>query len=131
VDEFHQVLQQADAIVIAAPYDQSTRHLIGAREFGACRKTAVLVNIARGGIVDTRALEAALRTGVIAGAGIDVTDPEPLLPDDPLWDAPNLIITPHCAGACGPTGGNLLADLACENLSRFMSNAPLMHVVKL
>ena len=90
--------------MIAAPYDESTRRLIGEREFAACKKNAVLVNIARGGIVEPRALETALRTGVIAGAGIDVTDPEPLPPDDPLWDAPNLIITPHCAGACGPIG---------------------------
>ena len=71
------------------------------------------MNIARGGIVDPRALESALRDGTIAGAGIDVTDPEPLPADDPLWDAPNLIITPHYAGACGPLAGERLADLVC------------------
>jgi phosphoglycerate dehydrogenase-like enzyme len=131
VDQLHSVLARADAIVIAAPYDESTRHLFGDQEFAACRKNAVLINIARGGIVDSRALEAALRSGVIAGAGIDVTDPEPLPPDDPLWDAPNLIITPHCAGACGPIAGERLADLACDNLSRFIGGGPLLHVVAL
>jgi len=77
------------------------------------------------------ALNAALRNGTIAGAGLDVTDPEPLPPDHPLWDAPNLIITPHCSGACGPAGGDRLADLACDNLDRFMAGTPLKHVVKI
>jgi phosphoglycerate dehydrogenase-like enzyme len=123
------VLPRADAIMIAAPYDTSTHHLIGNHEFDACKKNAVLVNIARGGIVDPRALETALRSGAIAGAGLDVTEPEPLPGDDTLWDAPNLIITPHCAGASGPTGGELLAELACDNLARFTRGAPLLHVV--
>jgi phosphoglycerate dehydrogenase-like enzyme len=125
------VLPRADAIVIAAPYDETTRHLIGAPEFAACKKTAVLVNVARGGIVEPRKLEAALRSGTIAGAGLDVTDPEPLPPNDPLWDAPNLIITPHCAGASGAASGERLADLVCANLARFMRGESLQHVVKL
>ena len=125
------VLWRADAIVIAAPYDQSTHHLFGEREFAACKNSAILVNIARGGIVEPRALDNALRTGAIAAAAIDVTEPEPLPGDDPLWGAPNLIITPHCAGACGAIAGERLADLACENLSRFMNGAPLLHVVAL
>jgi phosphoglycerate dehydrogenase-like enzyme len=129
VENLHNVLARADAVVIAASYDESTHHLIGEREFGACKENAVLVNIARGALVDSRALDSALRTGAIAGASIDVTDPEPLPPDDPLWDAPNLVITPHCAGACGPAGGERLADLACDNLDRFVAGAPLQHVV--
>jgi phosphoglycerate dehydrogenase-like enzyme len=131
VDRLHSVLARADAIVIAAPYDETTRHLFGDQEFAACKKSAILVNIARGGIVDSRALEAALRSGTISGAGIDVTEPEPLPQDDSLWDAPNLIVTPHCAGACGPIAGERLADLACDNLSRFMGGGPLLHVVAL
>jgi phosphoglycerate dehydrogenase-like enzyme len=129
VEALCEVLPRADAIVIAAPYDASSHHLIGERELGACKKTAVLINIARGGIVDPRALESALKMGTIAGAGIDVTEPEPLPNDDSLWDSPNLIITPHCAGASGPTGGDLLAELACDNLSRFIRGEPLTHVV--
>jgi phosphoglycerate dehydrogenase-like enzyme len=125
------VLPRADAIVIAAPYDETTRHLIGADELAACKKSAVLVNVARGGIVEPRALEAALRSGAIAGAGLDVTDPEPLPPNSPLWEAPNLIITPHCAGASGAASGERLTDLVCANLARFMRREPLQHVVTL
>src|SRR5215475_647304 len=125
------VLPRADAIVIAAPYDETTRHLVGAPELAVCKKSVVLVNVARGGIVEPRALEAALRSGAIAGAGLDVTDPEPLPPNDPLWDAPNLIITPHCAGASGAASGERLADLVSGNLARFMRGEPLQHVVTL
>jgi len=127
----HDVLPRADAIVIAAPLDDSTRHLIDARALAACKSSFVLVNVARGGIVEPRALEAALRAGAIAGAGLDVTDPEPLPPNDPLWEAPNLIITPHCAGACGAASGDRLADLVCANLARFMRGETLQHVVAL
>jgi phosphoglycerate dehydrogenase-like enzyme len=127
----HDVLPRADAIVIAAPYDETTRHLIGAPELAVCKKNAVLVNVARGGIVEPRALEAALRSGAIAGAGLDVTDPEPLPSNDPLWDAPNLIVTPHCAGASGAASGERLAELVCANLARFMRGEPLEHVVTL
>jgi phosphoglycerate dehydrogenase-like enzyme len=127
----HGVLPHADAIVIAAPYDETTRHLIGAPELAACKKNAILVNVARGGIVEPRALEAALRSGAIAGAGLDVTDPEPLPPNDPLWDAPNLIITPHCAGASGAASGERLTELVCANLARFMRGEKLQHVVTL
>jgi phosphoglycerate dehydrogenase-like enzyme len=125
------VLPRADAIVIAAPYDETTRHLIGEGELAACKKSAVLVNVARGGIVEPRALEAALRSGAIAGAGLDVTDPEPLPPNDSLWDAPNLIVTPHCAGASGAASGERLTDLVCANLARFIRGEKLQHVVTL
>src|SRR5215813_11608341 len=125
------VLPRANAIVIAAPLDESTHHLINAPALAACKTSAVLVNVARGGIVEPRALEAALRSGAIAGAGLDVTDPEPLPPNDPLWDAPNLIITPHCAGGSGAASGERLADLVCGNLARFMRGEKLQHVVTL
>jgi phosphoglycerate dehydrogenase-like enzyme len=127
----HGALARADAIVIAAPLDDSTRHLINARALAACKKNAVVVNVARGGIIEPRALDAALRSGAIAGAGLDVTDPEPLPPNDPLWDAPNLIITPHCAGASGAASGERLTDLVCANLARFMRGEKLQHVIAL
>jgi len=129
--ELASVLPQADAIMIAAAYDETTHHLINEQTLSLCKKSLLLVNIARGPIVDTRALDAALRSGTIAGAGLDVTDPEPLPPDHPLWDAPNLIITPHCSGASGILTANRLVDLACDNLDRFMAGAPLRHVVNL
>jgi phosphoglycerate dehydrogenase-like enzyme len=129
--ELPRVLPRADAIMIAAAHDETTHHLINEQSLSLCKKSVILVNIARGAIVETGALNAALRSGTIAGAGLDVTDPEPLPPDHPLWDAPNLIITPHCSGACGPAGGDRLADLACDNLERFMAGTPLKRVVKI
>ena len=125
------VLPRADAIVLALPLDPSTHGLIGAQELAACKNSAILINIARGQIVDGRALAEALRAGTIAGAGLDVTDPEPLPADHPLWDAPNLIISPHFAGASGLTGPKRLADMAADNLERFLKGEPLRHVIKL
>ncbi|HXP73513.1 MAG TPA: D-2-hydroxyacid dehydrogenase [Stellaceae bacterium] len=125
------VLPRADAVILALPLAPETRHLIGAKELALMKRSAVLVNIARGGLVDGDALAVALRDGTIAGAGLDVTDPEPLPEAHPLWTAPNLIVTPHVAGACGPLGGARVASVAVENLRRYMSGKPLAHVIAL
>jgi phosphoglycerate dehydrogenase-like enzyme len=125
------VLQRADAIVLSLPLDPSTHHLIDARALGLCKRNAVLVNIARGAIVDSHALAEALKHGTIAGAALDVTDPEPLPADHPLWDAPNLIVSPHVAGACGPIGGQRLAQTVEDNFRRFIAGEPLQHVISL
>jgi phosphoglycerate dehydrogenase-like enzyme len=131
IGQLHEVLPRADAVVLALPLDTSTRHLIGARELALCRKTAVLINISRGGIIDTGALVEALQSGAIAGAGLDVTDPEPLPASHPLWAAPNLLISPHVAGAAGKAGFDRLADVVAENVVRFLAGETLAHVVGL
>ena len=131
VADLHSVLARADAIILALPLDEASRHLIGAKEFALCKKTALLVNIARGGVTDQLALRAALDAGQIAGAGVDVTEPEPLPADHPHWDAPNLILTPHYAGACGPVAGERMADVAGANVQRFIKGEKLEHLVKL
>jgi phosphoglycerate dehydrogenase-like enzyme len=131
IGQLHAMLPRADAVVIAVPLDASTRRLIGAKELALFRKTAVLVNISRGGIIDTAALVEALHSKTIAGAGLDVTDPEPLPAEHPLWAAPNLIISPHLAGAVGKTGYERLADIAAKNVDRFLAGQPLAHVVSL
>lgn len=131
IAELHAVLPRADAVVLALPLDSSTRHLIGANEFALFRKDAILINISRGGIVDTAALIDALQSGAIAGAGLDVTDPEPLPADHPLWRAPNLIISPHVAGAAGKAGFERLADIAAKNVERFRAGQPLAHIISL
>jgi len=125
------VLPRVDAVMIAVPLDAKTEGLIGTRELNACKRSVLLVNIARGPIVDTLALANALVEGVIAGAGLDVADPEPLPSDHPLWGAPNLIITPHMSGACGPLGTQRMAAVAEDNLKRFMRGEPLTNVVTL
>jgi phosphoglycerate dehydrogenase-like enzyme len=125
------VLPRADAIMVAVPLDPTTQALIGPRELNACKRSAFLINIARGPIVDSLALTNALVEGVIAGAAVDVTDPEPLPKDHPLWGAPNLILTPHMSGACGPLGTQRMAAVAEDNLKRFMRGDTLTNIVTL
>jgi phosphoglycerate dehydrogenase-like enzyme len=127
----HAVLPRADAVILALPLAPETRHMIGATELALMKRNAVLVNISRGALVDSDALAAALRDGTIAGAGLDVTDPEPLPEAHPLWAAPNLVITPHVAGSCGSLGGARLAAVAVDNLRRYVSGAPLAHTIAL
>jgi len=97
VDHLCDVLPEADVVVIAAAATAATENLLGAMEFRVMKRTAILINIARGTLVDTAALVAALRSGQLAGAGLDVTSPEPLPDEHPLWNEPNVIITPHTA----------------------------------
>lgn len=125
------VLPRADVILVAAPYSKDTHHMIGAAQLAACKPGAILLNVARGGLVDPIALVAALKSGRLGAAATDVTDPEPLPADDPLWDAPNLIITPHVAGANGPVGRNRLAKFVGMNVGRFAIGEPVLHMVTL
>lgn len=96
-DQLDEVLPDADVVMVAAAMTTGTSKLFGPRQFELMKPSARLVNIARGGLVDTDALVEALRTGAIAAAGLDVTDPEPLPDGHPLWDEPGAIITPHQA----------------------------------
>ncbi|HLI23223.1 MAG TPA: D-2-hydroxyacid dehydrogenase [Stellaceae bacterium] len=130
IGELHAVLPRADAIIVALAASAETHHLIGAREFALMKRSAVIVNIARGSIVDGAALNAALRDGTILGAGLDVTEPEPLPASDPLWDAPNLIIAPHMAGAPGSLTARRLAQVVGDNVARRLNGEPLRHVVR-
>lgn len=113
--EFDTVLQEADFVSIHTPLNEETYHLVGAREFGLMKPTAVFVNSSRGPLVDQAALYDALSTGKIFAAGIDVTDPEPVAGDDPLLQLDNLVITPHIASASVATRTRM-AVLAAENL---------------
>jgi len=96
-DRLSEVWGEARHVVVAAPATDGTRQLVGAAELAAMREDAWLVNVARGSLVDTDALVEALRSGSIAGAALDVTDPEPLPDSHPLWELPNVLITPHVA----------------------------------
>jgi lactate dehydrogenase-like 2-hydroxyacid dehydrogenase len=108
-------LDRADFVTLHAPLTDDTRGLIGEAELRAMKPTAYLVNTARGPMVDTAALERALRDGWIAGAALDVTDPEPLPADHPLLGAPNLLVIPHLGSATHRTR-EAMADLAVDNL---------------
>ena len=131
VSELHAVLGRADVIVLTTPLTAETRHMMDAKALAACKPGAILVNVARGGLIDQTALGEALKAGTIAAAGLDVTDPEPLPPDHPLWTCPNLIISPHVAGSSGERGRQLLADFVVENVARFASGQPVTHTVQI
>ncbi len=127
-DQLRDCLRRADAAVLAVPRTDETRALIGADEFASMRRDALLVNVARGGLVDDIALEQALLSGQIAGAGLDAFVREPLPADSRLWRLPNLIITPHSASF----GGDYWApavDLFLENVRRFRRGEPLLNLV--
>jgi phosphoglycerate dehydrogenase-like enzyme len=93
--KLHEVLPEADYIVIAAPETAETKRLIGAEEIGRMKKGARLINVARGSLLDEAALVRALKSGALGGAALDVASTEPLPPESPLWNTPNLLITPH------------------------------------
>jgi phosphoglycerate dehydrogenase-like enzyme len=120
------VLERSDFVSLHCPLTPATRHLIDARALARMRPTAILVNTARGGIVDPVALREALATGTIAGAALDVTDPEPLAPEDPLLTAPNLLITPHI-GSATITARERMTELAVENLLAALDGRPMPH----
>jgi phosphoglycerate dehydrogenase-like enzyme len=129
VDELPALLPHAHAVVLLTPLTEATRGLIGAGELRAMRKGAVLVNAARGPVVDTEALVAEVMSGRLR-AVLDVTDPEPLPAGHPLWTAPGVLsITPHIAGD-SPLGHARAAALAGEQLARWCSGEPLENVVR-
>jgi glyoxylate reductase len=125
-DDLHAVLAQADVVSLHAPLTDQTRHLIGAAALAAMKPTAMLVNTARGGLVDQRALKAALDAGALGAAALDVTEPEPLPPDDPLLQAPRLIVVPHIGSATHRTRERM-ADLAVDNLLAALDGRPMPH----
>ena len=128
VSELDVVWSKVDHVVVAAPATPATRHLIGAQELARLKPTSWVVNIARGSLVDTEALVAALRNGTIGGAGLDVTDPEPLPDGHPLWSLPNAVVTPHDSN---PPQHRLdaFADHVCANVGRFGKGAELLAPV--
>ncbi|WP_435347463.1 D-2-hydroxyacid dehydrogenase [Haloarchaeobius sp. HRN-SO-5] len=114
-DAFHDALARTDVLVLACPLTETTRGLVGTSELVTLRPNAVVVNVARGPVVDTDALVTALQSGWIRGASLDVTDPEPLPADHALWDLGNVQITPHNAGHT-PEYYERLADIVASNV---------------
>jgi glyoxylate reductase len=123
-----ELLERSDFVSLHCPLTERTRHLIDARALALMKPNAILINTARGPIVDQRALATALRDRTIAGAALDVTDPEPLAPEDPLWDAPNLIVLPHI-GSATHAAREQMAEIAVDNLLAGLAGEPLPHEV--
>jgi glycerate dehydrogenase len=127
--DFATILRESDVITLHAPLTPETRGMIGAAELKAMKRTAILINTARGGLVDEQALADALRAGEIAGAGFDVLTTEPPTAGNPLLapDIPNLILTPHVAWASAEAM-QILADQLVDNIEAFVAGAPRNEV---
>jgi len=123
-----ELLADSDIVSVHVPLSASTRGLVGPGAFARMRADALLVNTARGPIVDRTALLDALVHGRIAGAALDVTDPEPLPPDDPLYRLPNVLVLPHIGSATTGTR-RAMAELACANLLAGLRGLPLPHAI--
>ena len=125
--ELSRLLDEADYEVLSLPLTAETGGLIGAPELSRMKSTAFLLNVARGGVVDQAALISALKAGTIAGAGLDVTSPEPLPADSELWALPNVILTPHMSGNVEGYG-HKAATVFVANLRRYVAGEPLEHL---
>ncbi|MEU0944501.1 2-hydroxyacid dehydrogenase [Streptomyces canus] len=125
--ELPALLPEADVVILSTPLDETTRHLVDAQFLARMKDGALLVNVARGAVVDTKALLAELETGRVTAA-LDVTDPEPLPPGHPLWQAPGVLVSPHVGGPTSaflPRAKRLLVD----QLNRYVNQEPLRNVI--
>ena len=129
-DKLDEYLPQADCVAITLPGTTATKGMFDAERMAKMKDGAILLNVGRGMIVDTDALCAALENGKLAGAGVDVTDPEPLPTDHPLWKMENAVITPHISGGyhLQETHDRIVRIMA-ENLKRFLAGEPLRNVI--
>ena len=124
------LLRESDYVSLHTDLNESTYRMFGAEQFRKMKRTAVFINTARGPLVDQKALYEALRDGIIFAAGLDVTDPEPPVPDDPLLKLPNVIVAPHIASATVSTR-NAMAEIAADNLLAGLKGEPLRAWVNL
>jgi phosphoglycerate dehydrogenase-like enzyme len=127
-DELAARIGDFDGVVVSLPGTAQTEHLLGPEVLAALKPGAVLVNVGRGTVIDQDALLERLRDGTVGFAALDVTDPEPLPDDSPLWDEPNVLISPHTA-ALSDLEDELIADLFADNVTRFLDGRPLINPV--
>ena len=127
-DRMYDMLAESDVVVICLPLTKATHHLFSRDLFRRMKPTAILINVTRGAIVYGDDLMAALKEGLIWGAGLDVTDPEPLPAGHPLWTHPRAIVTPHTAGGSPRRAGRVI-DTLCENLRRMRAGQPLVAII--
>ncbi len=127
-DRLEERLGEADVVIMTPPETPETLGMFNARLFARMKRSSYFITISRGRCVVTEDLIAALQSGQLAGAGLDVADPEPLPPDSPLWGMPNVLITPH-VGIYGTPYRQKWEELLLENCRRFANNEPLLNVV--
>jgi len=125
--ELPALLADSDFVVLSVPLTKETRHLIGEAELRAMKPTGVLINIARGAVVDEAALVRALKEGWIGGAGLDVFEREPLPPESELWGMENVILSPHLSGGT-EIYNQRAVGIFCENLRRYLAGERLLNL---
>lgn len=127
-DSIDQLVEQSDVIMLATQLSDATYHMFSHPQFLAMKRSAFIINMARGPVVDEAALIEALQSGEIAGAGLDVFAKEPLPADDPIWDAPNVIITPHATPALPDRAARSL-DMIIENIRRYRAGEAMLNTI--
>lgn len=127
-DSLDRLLNESDIVILCVPLNTQTQAMIAAPQLARMKPGAVLINVARGPIVVERDLVASLQSGHLGGAGLDVTEVEPLPSASPLWDMPNVIVTPH-VGAQSAHRADNTTNLICENLRRYFAGRPLINLV--
>jgi D-2-hydroxyacid dehydrogenase (NADP+) len=127
-DLLDEVIPQADVVFISAPHTEKSHKMMGAREFELMKKNSYFIAVSRGGIYEMPGLVKALDSHVLAGAGVDVTDPEPLPKGHALWKFDNVIVTPHIAGRSDQDNGRMIGTIK-DNIQRFVDGRPLVNVV--
>ena len=130
LEELEEMLTESDYVVVAAPRTSRSEGMIGRKQFAAMKEGAVLINISRGALVDEEALVEALRAGKLRGAGLDVFAQEPLPESSPLWEMPNVLITPHVSGS-NPHYYERATEIFCENLVHYLRGEGLKNLVML
>jgi phosphoglycerate dehydrogenase-like enzyme len=128
-DELRQAIPTADHVALCLPLTDETRGLISTPELRAFKPSAYIYNVGRGASIDAAALKRALQEGWIAGAGLDVTDPEPLPDDSYLWEMPNVILSQHTSGN-SPFNADRITSIFVRNLDRYLAGEPLTNQVK-
>ena len=127
-DQLNEVLPEADVVFVSAPHTPESHKMMGPQQFELMRKGSYFIAVSRGGLYDLNALVKALDSKQLAGAGVDVTDPEPLPKGHPLWKFDNAIITPHIAGRSDKDNARMVGTIK-ENIRRFVDGKPLINVV--
>ena len=127
-DQLPALLEASDIVIMCVPLNADTHHMMGQQQFATMRKDALFINVARGQVVNESELAEALQSGHLGGAGLDVTEVEPLPPETALWDMPNVVITPH-VGAQSAHRVDVTVDFFCDNLQRFRDGIRLNNLV--
>ena len=131
MEQLDELLPQADVVALMLPHSPQTAGLMDDRRIGLMKEDAILLSMGRGSVLDQEALARAMRAGKLWGAALDVTDPEPLPEDSPLWEIPNLILTPHVAGGMRlEITRKICIQMAQDNLRRYLAGEPLKNRVR-